>query len=94
MARKASKARNTEAPITKRTSATIMAMDLAQDTRGIVQFLDDVLTTERNTLLLSENSIDGLGSILRIIDANLLGIARAIDPDSDHRPSAMHLVPV
>lgn len=99
MARKQIKPRTTaaktEAPASKRTPAVIWAMDLARDTRGIVQFLDDVLTTERDRLELSMNSIDGLASILRIIDANLLGISRAIDPDNDpNNPAPVQLVAV
>lgn len=99
MARKQINPRTAEAkaaaPASKRTPAIIWAMDLAQDTRGIIQFLDDVLTSERDTLQLSHNSIDGLGSILRIIDANLLGIARAIDPDNDpNHPAPVQLVAV
>ncbi|OEC43896.1 hypothetical protein A7D27_08945 [Pseudomonas sp. 1D4] len=98
MARKAVKPRTTkatEAPVSRRTPAIIWAMDLARDTRGIVQFLDDVLTTDRDRLELSMNSIDGLGSILRIVDANLLGIARAIDPESDpEHPAPVQLVTV
>ncbi|MCY1381906.1 hypothetical protein D9M69_698700 [compost metagenome] len=93
MARKPIKPRTTKAPATcRRTAAILGAMDLAQDTRGMVQFLDDVLTNDRDKLLLSMNSIDGLGSFLRIIDANLLGIIRAIDPDRDPTPPAVQLI--
>ncbi|GEM_PF-4960169 len=89
MARKLSAApsRTANTPTThirsQRTAGIIAAMDLATDTRGMIQFLDDVLTGERNTLQLAYNSVDGLSSILQIIDSNLLGIIRAMDPDQD-----------
>jgi hypothetical protein len=89
MARKALATRSIQAKTqtariqSQRTAGIITAMDLATTTRGMIQFLDDALTGERNTLQLAYNSVDGLSSILQIIDSNLLGIIRAMDPDQD-----------
>lgn len=91
MARKEIKPRTKQndvaAPQTARTQRQLDAMDLAQDTRGLVQFLDDLLTQNRSSLTLEFNTIDGLSTYLGIIDANLLGIIRGMDPDRDPDPA-------
>lgn len=79
----------TKTPTTSRRSLRhIKAMDLAQETRGLVQFLDDLLTQGRDSITLEFNSLDGISSVLGMIDANLLSIQRGIDPDLDPVNSA------
>lgn len=83
MARKPIKPRvKTETSPSLRSRRQVEAVDLAQTTRGLVQLLDDLLTQNRDSLTLEYNSIDGIGTYLRIIDANLLSIMRGIDPDA------------
>lgn len=75
----------------RRTREITAALDLARDTRGLLQHLQDHFAG-RDSITLEFNSIDGLLRVLQLADDNLLGVCRLIDPDSIPAPPVVELL--